>query len=678
MHHAFLLKEEFCKMKKIYILFLLGQLVIFSYIFNNSIYDIYGLSHIGDTKLERYVIEQSTPDILNKVYDELNAKNAAIQIVKMPISEDYDFEVTVYQVYHTNIEHVKKFKSISKNHYEYYQMTRDEFVDGTGVFYTNLSNKSIDLIEQKIGITIKEQNDANYISYKSVIKQNALDFIILLVTTQVVIFIYVISTAKQNAVKTLLGFSPIRILKDRVLELLIIEGITIIAITIFHAFYYVVKGRISLFYILFLMLFLACVGMINIILMLFTQNRVKKMDVVLSLKNRMFTPVINNIVQIVKVGLIFMITITISMSIQSYQKLSDTSDRIERYKELNKFYSSYGFNSDEYEKIENNKENYLKMSNLVKQMYQKNVSKAYLMDDTICRKFDEHYMRALGKTREQLMDSYQDNHITVNMNYMKDYMEIEESSLIDPSKPTILVPQKYKNKEKELKEFYTAFLQERIYSEFYGEAPVKLESLQIIYIKNAYQYKLLSSLQNEQYYDIKICDPIIIVDNGNFSGTYYLQALSDCQLAFRTQDRDEFSVMLSEYRLNKLFHAYTMLIPFMQDISYYEFLIIQAMIFIGLFFITLLFIIYVSNYIEIQVNNKKYGILYQMGYSLEKILSKNIFLTIIMAATSIALCMIKISIIAYIIFVIYDFIVLLYLYHKIIVKDLYKILNGGN
>ncbi|SFR93964.1 hypothetical protein [Anaeromicropila populeti] len=667
-------------MKKIYILFLLGQLIIFSYIFSNSIYDIYGLSHIGDTKLERYVIEQSTPDILSKVYEKLIEKNAEIQIVKMPISKDDNFEVTIYQIYHTNIEHVKKFKSISKNHYEYYKMTQDEFMDGTGVFYANLSNRAVYTISQKLGITIKEDNNVSYVSYKSVITQNTFDFIILLVTTQVVIFIYVISTAKQNAVKTLLGFSAVRILKDRVLELITIEAITIAAITIFHACYYAAKGKVSLFYILFLMIFLACIGMINVILMMFTQNRVKRIDVVSTIKNRMFTPIINNVVQVAKLILMFAITLAISMSVQSYHKLSETNDRVEKYKELNNFYSSYGYNSDKYEKIENNKISYLEMANLVKEMYQKNADKAYLMNDSICRKFDEHYMRASGKTREQLMDSYQDNNITVNMNYLKNYMNIEEEEIlfIDLKKPTILVPQKYKDIESELKEYYTVLLQNRMYSEFYGEEPVKMEPLQIIYIKNGYQYRLHSSLQNEQYYDIKICDSIIILDNAIFSGTYYMQAMSECQLAFQTHDRDEFSVMLSEYRLNKLFHAYTMLIPFMQDISNYKFLIEQAMIFISLFFITLLFIIYVSNYIEVQVNNKKYGILYQMGHSMGRVLSKNIFISIIMAASSIVLWLLKINVIAYIIFVVFDFIVLLYLYHRIIIKNLYKILNGGN
>lgn len=264
------------------------------------------------------------------------------------------------------------------------------------------------------------------------------------------------------------------------------------------------------------------------------------------------------------------------------------------------------------------------------------------------------------------------------MNYLNNYMNIEESTFVDFKKPTILVPQKYKSIESELKEYYTMLLQERMYSEFYGEEPVKMQPLQIAYIKDGYQYKLLSSLQNEQYYDVTLVDSIIIVDNGSFSGTYYMQALSECQLAFKAKERDEFNVMLSEYGLNQLLHAYTMLIPFMQEINSYEFLIEQAMIFISLFFITLLFLIYVSNYIEIQVYNKKYGILYQMGHSLGRVLSKNIFITIIMVAVSIVLWMLKINIIAYIIFVLFDFMVLLYLYHRIIVKNLYKILNGGN
>ena len=67
-----------------------------------------------------------------------------------------------------------------------------------------------------------------------------------------------------------------------------------------------------------------------------------------------------------------------------------------------------------------------------------------------------------------------------------------------------------------------------------------------------------------------------------------------------------------------------------------------------------------------------------MGHSLGRILSKNIVITIIMVAVSIVLWLLKINIIAYIIFVLFDFMMLLYLYRQIIVKNLYKILNGGN
>ena len=73
-------------MKKLYSFFLFGELILFSIIFSQSLYEVYGLSHIGDTKLAGYKIDKASSEMLGNVYDYLMKQDANIQIIKMPLS----------------------------------------------------------------------------------------------------------------------------------------------------------------------------------------------------------------------------------------------------------------------------------------------------------------------------------------------------------------------------------------------------------------------------------------------------------------------------------------------------------------------------------------------------------------------------------------------------------------
>ncbi len=108
-----------------------------------------------------------------------------------------------------------------------------------------------------------------------------------------------------------------------------------------------------------------------------------------------------------------------------------------------------------------------------------------------------------------------------------------------------------------------------------------------------YSVKLLSDYQYNSNMNIEIKHPIIVLDTGGFSSVIYMDMLSNCQLAYKETNKGDFSAMLEKYGLERLFSARTMLAPFMEEISGYQFVLQQSELFIALFTLTLLFIIYI-------------------------------------------------------------------------------------
>ncbi|QAA32238.1 hypothetical protein [Clostridium manihotivorum] len=664
-------------MKKIYAIYLVGLMLIFSYVFNNSIYEIYGLNNIGDTSLTQYQISDTQGENLLKVYKELTANNAKFQIVKTPISGN---DKIYYDIYHTDIDSIKKIVGVSNNIYRYFKMTQDDFVDSSGLFSTNLPSGQIKMLSQKIGINIKMVENQK-IAYSDILKQNALQFVILCIITFAIIYIYTIFRYKVNSVKKLVGFSPVKIVFTNIKETVQIQSACIAIVVCGYAIYYYFNNKLSLRYLVFLTLFLIIISSINILLILLLQRYVKGMDIIAALKNKVFSSRLNYIIHVIKIILIIFITVSINMSIKYYGNLQELYKKCDTYKALNNMYTSNGFNSDEYDRLRSNKKELTEAHNNVKKMYVENKDKAYVMKDLITPYLkDKSFEEELGQTREQMVNSYERNKLILNRKYIEDYTGIKIDWNFNQSIPTILVPEKYKQDEKEIKaayiETYNLYLN-NISKDDSEISENNIKDIQIIYIPNGIKYNILSSIYNEDTTDIVIHDSIIILDNGSFKSSFYYDNLTNCSIAFKLNDRDQFKSMLIRYNLDKIYNASTMLRPFEMKISNYKFLMEQANIFIFLFVLVLLFIVYISNYIDMVVNSKKYGAQYIQGYSAIKILNANIITTVIMIAGSIVLYILKINFIYYLLFIAYDLIMLLVLYRKIIVNDLYKIINGG-
>jgi putative ABC transport system permease protein len=552
-------------------------------------------------------------------------------------------------------------------------------VDSNGYFYTNLSFNQIKEISQSVKVEIKVVSE-NQLSYDNIFKKNLLQFIILIIATLSIMYIYTIFRYKTNAVKKLIGFSPTKIIVTHIKETLKIEGILMTVLVMGYSVYFWMNNKFSWTYVIFLILFLTIVSISTILLLLLLQHFVRKMDIVAALKNKIFSKSLNIIIHIVKIILILSVTISITICINYREKLHEVYKKCDDYKLLNSLYSSYGRNTDEYDKLRNGSEKLKKTSNNVKRLYNENKDQAYVMFDPVRDNFNKKFLAASGMTREKIMNSYEINYIILNKNYIENYTDIQMNWNFNQSSPTILVPEKYKKYEKNIKKHYIERYNSALtYNTRYGikDKDVKINDIQIIYIENGLKYKILSSISYENEIDIELFDSVIILDNGSFGSCFYYDMLGSCELAFKLNDRNEFKSMLIQYDLNSLYMANTMLTPFESAISSYKFLLDQANIFVFLFIILLVFIIYISNYIDMIVNGKIYASMYMQGYHLLRILKANIVTTIILMSVAIVLYILKVNILIYLLYILYDLITMIYLYKKFIVKELYKVLNGG-
>lgn len=663
-------------MKKIYTIYLAGLMIIFSYIFTFSIYEIYGLNNIGDTSLDKYQIKYQSGEELLDLYNKIIEENAEIQIVKNPISEDKN---TYYDIYHTEINSVNQFTGISDNIYRYFPMTEDEFVDSNGIFYTDLPMNKLMGISEQVGVQVNSISESK-LSYLDILINNILHFIILIITTLTIMYIYTIFRYKTNAVKKLTGFSPMKIVFTNIKETLQIEAVIIAILVLSYSVYFWINDKFSWTYSLALLIFLILISIITIIILLSLQKFVNKIDIVDVLKNKIFSTRLYLIVYTIKIILIVAVTIVTNIGLNSYQELEEVNKKVSEYKVLDDLYSSHGRNADEYDKLASNPEELNKTANSVKNMYIENSDKAYVMFDPVRETLDEHFLNMLGLTREDVINSYERNFLVLNKNYIEDYTNIQVDWNFNENLPTVLVPEKYREFENDIKEIYIGIYESfSNYNTRYGIDidEVTINDIQIIYIENGLKYKVLSSIPYESNVDIELTDSVIVLDNGSFGSAFYYDRLGSSELAFNLDNRDKFKNLLIQYELNDLYMAHTLLTPFESVISNYEFILDQTKLFVFLFIILLIFIIYISNYIDMVVNGKIYAARHIVGYSMYKNLSSNIITTMVLIGVAISFYILDINIYIYLLFIIFDVITLLYLYRNLILNQLEKVLNGG-
>ena len=86
-------------------------------------------------------------------------------------------------------------------------------------------------------------------------------------------------------------------------------------------------------------------------------------------------------------------------------------------------------------------------------------------------------------------------------------------------------------------------------------------------------------------------------------------------LFFQMESREDFSSLLSEYDLEQLVTAGTLLTPYLMQLENVTFVLKTLTTFTIVFIVSLLFVLYISNYVDIFVNRKRYAAKEILGFA---------------------------------------------------------------
>ncbi|GLC89196.1 hypothetical protein [Lysinibacillus piscis] len=669
-------------MKKLLFIFLIGQLLLLSYIFNQSVYQIYELNNIGDSSLDMYMVNDATSEKLKKLYQIYNDNclidnKCKIQLVKTPVSEN---QKMFYEIYHSQIETIQTPASIRTNNiFHYLPLKEEDFVDSNGIFYTNLSIKEITEFGKQTQLDIQPYN--NLINYKEIITFNLFNFIVFLVISQLILFIYTFTKIKTNAIKKVLGYSGLKIIFNSFKSFFFMEISILLSTFFIHFIYYWITNNIVWRYFYFLFLFLVIVILINMMMFMFTQISLKFIDIPTMIKNKIYSNKLNYGLYTVKILLILVITVSTSIFIADYKDYKAKVAKLSEYEKLDHYFTAIGFNSDEFEKINNEKKLLKQYGDYIKNLYEHfdNLEELYVFDASdLIGSLSSFWLEMKGKSKEDIYSDWENNYIIVNKRYLEDLTTIKINNNVEP---TILVPTVYKTKESKIKETYIEKYNNLLnYDEIYqfdDFKPKKITNINIIYIEDHLNIELFGKNIDDDGSKINLQNPIIILDQGNFGSQYYYTQLNQGDIIFKLRDKQDFSQALAKFHLSQLVNTGSLLTPFMTAIHNAEFFMYNSLIFTLLFLLTLIFIICISNYIDLISNSKKYVIQYIFGLGMIKIFKANIVIYIVLLSVVFIDFYWDFNILFYLSILLADFLILLTLYTLIIKRDVHKLIKGG-
>src|SRR5699024_6497597 len=268
--------------------------------------------------------------------------------------------------------------------------------------------------------------------------------------------------------------------------------------------------------------------------------------------------------------------------------------------------------------------------------------------------------------------------IIVYENYIKEFSNIQvNGTSLDESvfsTPTVLIPDMYKNDESLIKEHiageYDLLLN---YNQNYGiQEETRANEFNIVYIDDSSTIKV-----NTEKGFSDITGGIIIVDTGDFGGLYYLDALNNRSLFFSVESREEFSALLTKYDLAQLVVAGTLLTPYLTQLESVTFVLKTLTMFAIVFVVSLVFILYISNYVDVFVNRKRYALKEIMGFSHFKILKSRYIVWAMEIIASVILTAINYYFACFFAIMLLDYLFCELLYRTYIKKALYEIEKGA-
>ena len=654
-------------MKKFLKIFIILEILLFAYIFNSSIYNIYEKNNIAADNLSGYVIEETSPETLNQFYSIFteNYPNNKIELINNTLTST---DNSVYDLYCYPLDKFEQKQPVSQTiEFKYHELTKEDFLDSVGIFYTDLSDGEIDQLATQLSTPIIEYEDTS-IPYSMILELNLFNFIILFIVILIIYGIYTSYSLKKIGIKKSMGFSTLRILKEQIISVVKYYSIVCLALLAVLNLYYAFTNRFDFSYLIMGIFFFGIVLIVNVLCMLLTSVLIKFVRLEAMIKNKTLNKSTNVIVQFIKVAFSVVIAITIISLLQQSGDYMKSQQAVLDYKYLDGYYTSNGFNSAEYNYAISNPDVSERYSNSVLELYRNHHS--LLCDYT----GSDEAQGPMGASRPY----YVQQTIIANRNYIKEFSNIQvngtplEESVF--STPTVLIPNMYKNDESLIKEHiageYDLLLN---YNQNYGiQEETRANEFNIVYIDDNSTIKVNTE---EGFSDIT--GGIIIVDTGDFGGLYYLDALNNRSLFFSVESREEFSALLTKYDLAQLVVAGTLLTPYLTQLESVTFVLKTLTMFAIVFVVSLVFILYISNYVDVFVNRKRYALKEIMGFSHFKILKSRYIVWVMEIIASVILTAINYYFACFFAIMLLDYLFCELLYRTYIKKALYEIEKGA-
>ena len=654
-------------MKNFLKIFVFLEILLFAYIFNSSIYNIYEKNNIAADNLSGYMVEETSPEILNQFYTTFieNYPNNKLEIINNTLTTT---DKSAYDLYCYPLDKFSQKQPVSQTiEFEYHELTKEDFLDSVGIFYTDLSLEEIDQLSAQLSTQIIKYEDTS-IPYSMILELNLFNFVILFIVILIIYCIYTSYSLKKIGIKKSMGFSTLRILKEQILSIAKYYSIVCLALLAVLNLYYAFTNRFDFSYLIMGIFFFGIVLIVNVLCMLLTSALIKFVRLEAMIKNKTLNKSTNVIVQFIKVAFSVVIAITIISLLQQSGDYMKSQQAVLDYKYLDGYYTSNGFNSAEYNYAISNPDVSERYSNSVLELYRNHHS--LLCDYT----GSDEAQGPMGASRPY----YVQQTIIANENYIKEFSNIQiNGTPLDKnvfSIPTVLIPEMYKNDESLIKEHlageYDLLLN---YNQNYGiQEETRANEFNIVYIDDSSTIKV-----NTEKGFSDITGGIIIVDTGDFGGLYYLDALNNRNLFFSVESREEFSALLTKYDLAQLVVAGTLLTPYLTQLESVTFVLKTLTMFAIVFVVSLVFILYISNYVDVFVNRKRYALKEIMGFSHFKILKSRYIVWAIEIIASVILTAINYYFACFFAIMLLDYLFCELLYRTYIRKALYEIEKGA-
>ena len=654
-------------MKKFLKIFIFLEILLFIYIFNSSIYNIYEKNNIAADNLSGYVIEEISPETLNQFYSIFteNYPNNKIELINNTLTST---DNSVYDLYCYPLDKFEQKQPVSQTiEFKYHELTKEDFLDSVGIFYTDLSEDEIDQLATQLSTSIIEYEDTS-IPYSMILELNLFNFIILFIVILIIYGIYTSYSLKKIGIKKSMGFSTLRILKEQIISVVKYYSIVCLALLAVLNLYYAFTNRFDFSYLIMSIFFFGIVLVVNVLCLLLTSVLIKFVRLEAMIKNKTLNKSANVIVQVIKVAFSVVIAITIISLLEQSGEFTKSQQAVLNYKYLDGYYTANGFNSAEHDYALENPERFEEYSNSMLELY--NNHHSLLCDYAGSSESQSPF----GDSRPY----YVRQTIIANENYIKEFSNIQiNGTPLDEnvfSTPTVLIPDMYKNDESLIKEHLTGEYDLLLnYNQNYGiQEETRANEFNIVYIDDSSTIKV-----NTEKGFSDITGGIIIVDTGDFGGLYYLDALNNRSLFFSVESREEFSVLLTKYDLAQLVVAGTLLTPYLTQLESVTFVLKTLTMFAIVFVVSLVFILYISNYVDVFVNRKRYALKEIMGFSHFKILKSRYIVWAIEIIASVFLTAINYYFACFFAIMLLDYLFCELLYRTYIRKALYEIEKGA-